>query len=119
LFIYAAALQINGTAISFFAFGIARRASTVYQRSGRRWGNNLNEKRIASRKRVLKGAFIVLSDKAPKLECTIKNMSDTGALIQVSSTFGLPANFDLIIDMHRHHCHVIWRTDTKIGIRFE
>jgi hypothetical protein len=79
----------------------------------------LNEKRIAPRKRVLKGAFIVLSDKAPKLECTIKNMSDTGALIQVSSTFGLPAHFDLIVDTHRRHCQVVWRTDTKFGVRFE
>jgi len=79
----------------------------------------LNEKRIAPRKRVLKGAFIVVSEKAPKLECTIRNMSDTGALIQVSSTYGLPANFVLVIDTRRHDCHVMWRTDTKIGVRFE
>ena len=79
----------------------------------------MDEHRIAPRKRVLKGAFIVLSEKAPRLACTIKNISDTGAALQVSTTFGLPASFDLIIDNQRYRCHSVWRTDTKIGVRFE
>ena len=79
----------------------------------------MNEKRISPRKRVLKGAFIITSDKAPKLACTVKNISDTGAALQVSTTFGLPAAFDLIVDNQRHHCRSMWRTDTKIGVKFE
>ena len=61
----------------------------------------MNENRIAPRKRVLKGAFIITSEKAPKLACTVKNISDTGAALQVSTTFGLPAAFDLIVDNQR------------------
>ena len=77
----------------------------------------MDEHRIAPRKRVLKGAFINTSEKAPKLACT--NISDTGAALQVSTTFGLPAAFDLIVDNQRHHCRSMWRTDTKIGVKFE
>ena len=79
----------------------------------------MNERRTAPRKRVLKSALIQLSERAPKLECTVKNISDTGALVQVSTTVGIPASFDIIIDGVRSHCHSMWRTDTKIGVVFE
>jgi hypothetical protein len=78
-----------------------------------------NERRIAPRKRVLKTAFIVISEKMPKLECTVRNISDTGAALQVSATFGISTHFDVIIDGVRHHCRSVWRTDTKIGVAFE
>jgi hypothetical protein len=68
---------------------------------------------------VLKTAFIVLSDKAPKLECALKNISATGALLQVSTTIGIPKNFDVIIDGLCRRCRAEWRTDTKMGLRFE
>ncbi|MGA9282927.1 MAG: PilZ domain-containing protein [Pseudolabrys sp.] len=65
----------------------------------------MNEKHVAPRHHVLKSAFIVISEKAPKLECTVKNISDGGAALRVSTTIGIPKNFDLIIDGKRHHCH--------------
>lgn len=79
----------------------------------------MKDRRIAPRKRVLKSASIILSDRAPKLDCTVKNISDSGALLQVSTTLGIPASFDIVIDGVRHHCHSIWRTDTRIGVAFE
>jgi hypothetical protein len=79
----------------------------------------VNEKRVASRRRVLKSAFIILSDMAPKLECTARNISETGTTLQVSTTFGLPLYFDLLIDGKRRHCRSHWRTDTKIGVMFD
>jgi len=39
----------------------------------------VQEKRTIFRKRVLKTAQIVLGEKAPKLDCSIRNLSDTGA----------------------------------------
>jgi PilZ domain len=79
----------------------------------------VDEKRIATRRRVLKTAFIVVNDKAPKLECTVRNISETGAALQLSTTYGIPANFDVVIDGARHHCRSVWRTDTKIGVMFD
>jgi hypothetical protein len=78
----------------------------------------VQENRTNFRKRVLKTAQIVLSDKAPKLDCTVRNLSDTGACLQVSTTYGLPASFDVVLDGVRHSCRAVWRTDTKIGISF-
>ena len=79
----------------------------------------VNEKRIASRSRVLKTAFIIISDNAPKIECTVRNVSETGAALQVSTTIGIPQHFDVLIDGARRHCRSQWRTDTKIGVMFE
>jgi len=79
----------------------------------------MQEQRTIFRKRVLKNAQIVLSDRAPKLECAVRNISDAGACLQVSTTYGIPASFDVIIEGARRPCRSIWRTDTKIGIMFE
>jgi hypothetical protein len=79
----------------------------------------VENKRVAPRKRVLKTGYIVFSDNVPKLECTVRNISETGASIQVSTTIGIPSSFDVIIDGARRHCSSVWRTDTKIGIAFQ
>lgn len=79
----------------------------------------MQDKRTIFRKRVLKTAQIVLSEKAPKLDCAVRNLSDTGACLQVSTTYGIPANFDVIIEGVRRACRSVWRTDTKLGITFE
>jgi hypothetical protein len=78
----------------------------------------VQERRTIFRKRVLKTAQIVLSEKAPKLDCAIRNVSDIGACLQVSTTYGIPVNFDVTIEGVRRPCRSIWRTDTKIGIMF-
>lgn len=58
----------------------------------------MTERRTFFRERTLKGGFIVLSERAPKLECTVRNFSKAGAPLRVSTTFGLPQHFDLVID---------------------
>jgi hypothetical protein len=68
--------------------------------------------------RVLKSGQVVLSDKAPKLDCSVRNVSASGACLQFSSTYGLPRNFDLIFDGIRRHCHVAWMTDARMGVAF-
>jgi len=60
----------------------------------------MTERRVSFRGRTLKGGFIVLSDKAPKLECTVRNFTKAGAALRVSTTFGLPQHFDVVIDGH-------------------
>jgi len=77
------------------------------------------ENRRAARKRVLKTSHIVFSDKVPKLECVVRNVSETGASLQVSTTIGIPTNFYVIIDGVRRHCRSVWRTDIKLGIAFQ
>jgi len=48
----------------------------------------MKDRRTAPRRRVLKSGSIVLS-KAPKLDCTVKNISETDAMLQVFTTLGI------------------------------
>lgn len=80
----------------------------------------MEERRERVRARVLKSGKIAVSAKAPKIECTIRSLSDAGACLQVpSGTYGIPFNFDLLLDGGiRHPCRVVWRTDARIGVSF-
>ena len=78
----------------------------------------MQEKRATFRKRVLKAAQIILSDKAPKLDCAVRNLSDTGACLQLSTTYGIPVSFDVVLDGVRRPCRAVWRTDIKMGVAF-
>lgn len=77
------------------------------------------EKRSAHRRRLLKTACIITNDKSPKIPCTVRNATDIGAALQVSTSVGIPGFFDVIIEGARRRCHSLWRTDTKIGVVFE
>ena len=78
----------------------------------------VQEKRETYRKRVLKNAQIILSEKAPKLECAVRNLTQTGACLQVSTTYGIPVNFEVVVEGVRRPCRSVWRTDTKLGVTF-
>ena len=79
----------------------------------------MTERRTFFRERTLRGGFIVLSERAPKLECTVRNFSKAGAALRVSTTFGLPQHFDVVIDGIARRCRSQWRTDNRIGVVFE
>jgi hypothetical protein len=79
----------------------------------------MTERRTLYRGRILKGGFIVLSEKAPRLECTVRDYSKAGAALRVSTTFGLPNRFDLVVDGIARRCRSQWRTDNRIGVVFE
>lgn len=80
----------------------------------------MDERRRWSRARVLKTGRIAVSDKAPKIECAVRNISDAGACLQVhSGTFGIPREFELLLDGGlRHPCRVVWRTESRLGVSF-
>lgn len=78
------------------------------------------ELRSAQRHRTLKGAKIVVNDGFSTFDCTIRNMSESGAKLLVPSVIGIPERFGLALDDGRHFaCAVAWRTETEIGVRFE
>lgn len=78
-----------------------------------------DENRRAPRMRTLKGARVVLPNNTSTFECTVRNLSETGALLQMTSTLGIPNRFSLLMDDGRSsECELAWRTDTRIGVRF-
>jgi len=79
----------------------------------------MNEKRQAPRLRALKGGSIRFSGGAA-INCTIRNLSETGAALEVESPIGIPDDFMLFVnqDETKRACRVAWRSANKIGVRF-
>ncbi len=76
------------------------------------------EKRNAGRHRVLKGGTILFGDSG--VDCTIRNLSTSGAMLNVATPVGLPDQFTLLVQKTAQHqsCRVIWRSETQIGVVF-
>jgi hypothetical protein len=75
------------------------------------------ENRIASRHRVLKGARIHFGGGA--IDCTVRNISETGAALEVTSPLGIPTEFTLVTEDSQRPCRVVWRKEKRIGVTFE
>jgi hypothetical protein len=79
----------------------------------------MDEHRIASRHRVLKAGTIEFGGGA--IDCMVRNMSATGAALDVTSPLGIPAQFTLVLVADGSHqpCHVVWRKEKRIGVVFD
>jgi hypothetical protein len=79
-----------------------------------------DEHRTASRRRLLKAGRISFGGGAA-IDCTIRNLSETGAALEVTSPVGIPERFTLVIEADHSHlpCRVVWRKEKRIGVHFE
>ena len=79
----------------------------------------MNEHRIAPRRRMFKAGTIEFGGDG--IDCTVKNLSDTGAALEVLSPLYVPDRFTLFVpsDQFRRRCHVVWRKERRVGIAFE
>jgi hypothetical protein len=79
----------------------------------------MDESRRSPRVRTFKGASIIFGV-APAVDCVIRNMSDTGVLLAVQSTIGIPDEFTLLIkpELIKRACRVAWRKVNRIGVQF-
>jgi hypothetical protein len=73
-------------------------------------------KRSTPRHRVLKAATISFGGGA--ISCTVRNLSDSGASLEVASPIGIPDTFAIGIEGGARRCRVIWRKEKRIGVRF-
>jgi hypothetical protein len=79
----------------------------------------LIEKRSAPRFKVLKGATIAFGGNG--VECTVRNLSSSGAALDVANPARLPPSFTLVIETDRliRRCRPVWRSDKRIGVAFD
>jgi len=77
-------------------------------------------KRIAVRSRVLKGAKIVSMNNWSVVDCTIRDMSATGARIICGDQAAVPNEFRFLIPSENTICtaRVVWRREDMLGIAF-
>jgi hypothetical protein len=79
----------------------------------------MSEHRIAPRRRMFKAGTIEFGGGG--MDCTVKNLSDTGAALEVLSPLYVPDRFTLFVptDQLKRRCHVVWRKQRRIGIAFD
>ncbi len=79
-----------------------------------------DEKRIAVRRKVLKAVKIISMDMKTVLDCTIRDMSDTGAKLNVEVSAAIPKEFHfyLMSDNSIRDASLIWRRAGQIGVHF-
>jgi hypothetical protein len=78
------------------------------------------ERRRFTRSTVFKSAKVILAGRSA-VNCIVRNLSNQGACLQLTSTADLPAEFDLSFDTGRkmRNCRIAWRTLTNVGVSFE
>ncbi|TYL82183.1 PilZ domain-containing protein [Bradyrhizobium rifense] len=77
------------------------------------------EHRVAPRRRTLKAGTISFGGGA--ITCAVRNLSVTGAMLDVTSPVGIPERFSLVVETEQASwpAVVVWRKDKRIGVRFE
>lgn len=77
------------------------------------------ETRKTPRLRTFKGGSIIFGV-AAAVDCIIRNMSETGAALEVDSPVGIPDEFTLLIkpEFVKRNCRVVWRSAKRIGVAF-
>jgi hypothetical protein len=76
--------------------------------------------RAYPRRTVMRRAAVLLSP-TQEIECTIKNVSRNGAMIELDQPFALPKRF--VLDMSgnivvRRLCDLVWQDELHAGVNF-
>ena len=79
----------------------------------------MDEHRVAARHRVLKAGTISFGGGG--IDCTVRNLSETGAALEVVTPLFIPDRFTLIIptDQLKRPCHIVWRKEKRMGVAFD
>jgi PilZ domain len=79
-----------------------------------------DNKRIADRSRVLKGAKIVSMNNWSVVDCQVRDLSETGARLIVGDQTAVPNAFYFLLtaDNTIRDAKVVWRKELSIGIHF-
>ena len=77
------------------------------------------EKRTSPRKTVLMSGAIEFA--SGTLNCLIRDISISGAALDVTNPLEIPERFNLVFKADGTHipCHVIWRQGEQIGVAFD
>jgi diguanylate cyclase (GGDEF)-like protein len=71
-------------------------------------------------RRVLKAGKIIFNNYTSVIDCTVRSLSEEGARIDVTASFGLPAKFVLAIrsDGFETTCRVVKQTERHLDVEF-
>lgn len=83
--------------------------------------NDIKDQRPASRVRTIMQGRIVFNNGSATLDCVIRNLSETGAKLELSSSVTIPDRFQLVIPRRSEtrRARIVWHRDELMGIAFE
>ena len=78
------------------------------------------EKRATPRHRVLKRGTLAFSG-GGGLDCMVRNISESGARLDVANPMGMPDTFMLVIetDQFMRRCRAVWSSEQRLGVAFD
>ncbi len=79
----------------------------------------MQERRSSPRRKVFKAGTIEFN-RAGGVSCVVRNLSQTGACLEVETPLGIPESFRLMIERDHliHQCNLVWRSVHRIGVAF-
>ena len=78
------------------------------------------EQRLSPRRNTVIAAIIAFDGGRTRIACIIRNLSETGAKLEVGSVTNIPRTFDLVVPRVRPQpCTVMWRSLKEIGVQFD
>jgi hypothetical protein len=79
-----------------------------------------DDHRRASRHRVLKEGKIVMLNNWSVVDCSVRDLSDTGARIRCKDQSAVPTDFKLLLlaENRIRDARVVWRKDDQLGLQF-
>jgi hypothetical protein len=79
------------------------------------------ERRGHVRMRTFKAARILLNGHQSAIDCMVRNLSESGACLNVGSAIGIPERFDVIFDADKsiRGCRMVWHRERQIGVEFQ
>jgi PilZ domain len=77
------------------------------------------ERRAIPRQRIFKSGTIAFN-RAGGITATVKNLTRSGAMLEVESVLGIPDEFTLVLaaDHSKWPCKVVWRQAKRLGVCF-
>ncbi|MBR0872798.1 PilZ domain-containing protein [Bradyrhizobium tropiciagri] len=81
-------------------------------------GSAGGDKRRAARRNVARAARISFARRS--MTCIVRNLSATGAAVEVSDPAAIPDSFRMVLEMEstERQCRVVWRRRDRVGVQF-
>lgn len=77
------------------------------------------EQRKTARRRLGCRASLAVNERAPRADCVVVDISQTGARLVVDTAVDLPKEFLLVLSRNvSRRCTLVWRDERKVGVRF-
>src|SRR4249919_2550491 len=81
----------------------------------------MSEQKPMPRGRTFLAGKVISNYGQSTIDCTVRRISDTGAVIEVESVIGIPEHFHLLIpgEGDPQPCRRSWQSEKQIGLVFE